>query len=405
VSPSPRWAHPGETPLGEAFAAAQRAAWRVDASVRRAVFAETFRKSCGAHRAEAALLSALSLFDLQTAPPKGYVDQPDGVLFELCPRCQQAKGIPHSIAPSGRIRLNALRDKDWLERRFAQHGTPKTIAKELGCIPAVVKIWADRHGLTWEGRRRPNHSIDEDVRRLHMAGRCPGEISEALDERITDVRRSLARLSLANQKGGHHYFEREWWVKHLVEKQLTATECAKLAGIVSHNASWWIKKFGLQETTAARSCRSTRRRWKVKYPALADPEQLKALMDKHGSYEGIALEVCGSRHGGSNVRAWWLKHFGRPPANLKRGRPKKRPECDWWIERLDRGLTTWQLAHERGCTEHSVRETLRVLGPELLARGYRNNAVAEKSKRSRSAAARWARSTEDVPPVPTQRSA
>jgi UDP-N-acetylmuramoyl-L-alanyl-D-glutamate--2,6-diaminopimelate ligase len=66
---------------------------------------------------------------------------------------------------------------------------------------------------------------------------------------------------------------------------MTTTECAREAGIRPHGCAYFLKKFGLQHVTKARSTAHLRRRWKVKYPALADAAQLQTLLDYHGTYE------------------------------------------------------------------------------------------------------------------------
>ena len=393
--PSPRWSDAREAPLFQALAAAQHAAWRVPGDRRRAAFTERFRQLAGPARAELLLSSALAIFDTQSAPPAGFQDPPANMHFDCCPRCQVVSSKRYGQAPNGRVKLNALRDREWLDRQLSVGRSHDGIARQLGCSAATIKLWIDKHGLD-RVRHKQN---DDEIAALHDAGLAPGEISEKLDITVKSVRDTLKRTRGITVHEGHHYHKKEWWIERLVTKQMTTFDCARAAGIRTHAAYFWLKKFSLQEVVRGRSCRVLRRRWRYKYPQLADPAQLKALMEKHRSYEGVALEVTGSRHGATNVKTWWLTHFGSPPENLKYRRGKnatERKNRSWWTDRLDRGYTMLQLAEEAGITEHSAIERLRVLGGDLLARGYRNNLAAEKAKRAPKPKPWWAKQSSEL---------
>lgn len=310
--------------------------------------------------------------------------------FACCPRCQTVNSAKFSHAPFGRVKLNALRDRSWLERQLSNGRSSQQIAAQLGCVDDSVNIWIDKHGL--DRRRCKVH--DDDVAGWHDAGLAPGEISRKLDIAVDDVRRALNRTRGVTQSAGHHYTKKEWWIDRVVTRQMSLGQCAKDAGIKNQNASFWAKKFGLQEITAARSCRATGRRHSYKYPQLMDPGQLRALIEQHGTWEGVSIAITGKRTSATGVKAWWKTHFGAEVPPLKRHRSKTisdRTAKAWWIERLDRGLTTWQLAGEAEIAEKTVCERLRTFGGDLLTRGYRNNTAAERAKRSIAAAATWAK--------------
>lgn len=371
---SPKWAELSATPLFQACAAAQHAAWRVAPELRRSVFTQRLNQVLGPKAAEPILLTAIALFDAQTAPPRGWVDPPENMHFECCPRCQILSGKRYSQAPNGRIRMNALRDRDWLARQYALGKHTRDIAKSIGACMGSVTHWARKHGI--ETMKRKPFELDPEVAEMHQAGKCPGEIAEHFDVKVQTIRKILSRQGLATGKHGHHYFAREWWVEHLITRNLTTHQIARIAGIVPHNCAYFIKKFGLEHVTAERSCRKTRSRWKHKYPQLADANQCRALLDRHGTYEGAARELgCAA----SLVKNWETRHFGKQPARHRQGVPHAARE--WWTQRLDRGLTTNQLAEDAGITEKNAKEKLRVLGGGLLAQAYRNNVAAEKRKR------------------------
>ena len=388
--PSPRWSAPAETPVFQALAAAQHAAWNVSPEHRRATFTERFRQLTDRETVDRHLAAALTIFDAQSSPPAGYVDPPANMHFACCPNCQRLNAKAFSQAPNGRVKLNALRDRDWLDRQLANGQTAGDIANRLGCTRPAVNVWIDRHGL--ERRRLMVH--DDEVAALHDAGLAPGEISRKLDVPVDKVRGALKRTRAVTNKEGHHYFRKEWWTLRVVEREMTTRQCAADAGIAVNACPFWLKRFGLSHITAARSCAVTKRRPSLKYPQLADAAQLQALMEKHRSYEQVSLAIAGKRTSAGNVKNWWLYHFGAPPAWIGNGRPGKRvPHSDreWWTTRLDRGDTMQQIADELGIVLDSVRERLRAFGGDLLARGYANNTKAERAKRSMRAAASWAR--------------
>jgi hypothetical protein len=305
------------------------------------------------------------------------------------------KATKHSIAPSGRVALEVLRDREWLERKLLAGNTADHLAAKLKCTRATIVNWIHKHGLE-EHLQRKFKVHDEEIATRHNAGQSPGTIANALGIRASDVSRVLVRLrlvGLAPHPFGHHHFRKEWWIDRLVHRRLTVRACAQEAGITPHNGTYWVKKFGLQEHSQANSCGVTRRRHAYKYPQLADPAQLKALMDTHRSYEGVALAVCGRRSGGGNVKTWWLKHFGAPPANLKSKARAERAKLavvnalphlapEWWVERLNKGATMLELAEEAGIELRSAAERLRKFGGDLLSQAYANNARAEKARRA-----------------------
>jgi hypothetical protein len=186
---------------------------------------------------------------------------------------------------------------------------------------------------------------------------------------VTQVRKTLSQLGLANQRAGHHYFEREWWRVRLEERGMTLLECTREAGIRPHEGAYWAKKFDLQHITKPRG-RLGRRK---KYPQLYDRDQLRALLEEHGTYEAVAAAIgCPTA---TIVSRQARKLLGYP----RRWKPVPHGRRDWWEERLARGMTTWEMAEEAGITEKTAREKLRLL--ELLAQAYRNNFAREKQRR------------------------
>lgn len=371
--PSPTWCKPSATPIFAACVAAQQEAWEAQPERRVAVFTDTLRRLLGPELTDEILPSALVLFRQQPERPAGLEDAPASADLRICPRCQQLKAGPR--APNRQnLRLLPLRDADWLQQQFERGRTTNAIAKQLGCSPANVVRWAAKHDLQ-PPRTATAEQFREAVAALHRRGEAPGAIARQLERSVADVRQALTSLGLATKKQGHHYMVASWWEERLVRRQMSVREIAREAGIQPNVCTYWIKRFGLQHITLARSASVIRRRWKLKYPILADPVQLRALLDEHGSYEAVAKVVgCSPRH----VSRWARELLGEQPRHRQHTPHSPRA---WWVERLERGATTWQLAEEAGIEETSARERLRVLG--LLGDAYRNNTAAERERRKR----------------------
>jgi transposase-like protein len=375
MSPSPQWCHNTEVPLFQALTAAQHDAWHApDEESARRIFADRVRQLVGPARADTILLSALSLFNTQLRAPDGFVEPPSTTSFAICPRCQTVKKTKFTIPQNGRLKLVALRDREWLQQQFERRRTCAAIAQQLDCSPSLVMDWARKHDLL-PSRTARTEEFDSEVRARHHNGEAPGEIASALEVKVQDVRKSLVRQELATQKRGHHYFQPEWWIERIERRGWTTRQCARAAGIQPHNCAYYLNRFGLDHITKARRLKKGERRC-PKYPALADATQLAELLREHGTYEAVAKAVgCPSP---SLVSRWAreLLGVGKRHENFKPTHAQS-----WWTERLDAGMTTWQLAEEAGITEKAVRERLRVFDPKLLAQGYRNNTIAERAKR------------------------
>jgi transposase-like protein len=376
MSPSPTWSSPAEVPLFQALAAAQHHAWQAsDVDTARRMFADHVRQVLGADRADAVLSAALNLFSTQLFAPKGFAEPPPSAPFTICARCQQIKKTKFTIPQNGRLKLTALRDRTWLAAQFERGRSCRSIAEQLECAPSLVMDWARKHDLQ-PVKTANAEKFRDDVASLHRDGKAPGEIGKELERDVSDVRKALEQLGLANKKSGHHYHRAEWWVERIQRQGWTTRQCARAAGILPHNCAYWLQRFDLQHITKARSTGKGQRRI-PKYPELADAAKLAELLRVHGSYEAVAKAIgCPSP---SLVSRWArdLLKVGKRHENYKETSAQS-----WWTERLDRGLTTWALAEEAGIEEKTVREKLRVFGQLLLAQAYRNNTAAERAKRA-----------------------
>ncbi len=369
---SPKWCEPGAaTPLAAAIAAAVHQAWVGPEEEAPKRFAEALRQALTPEEFERHELLALRLFHEQPAPPDGIEAPPPSAQLELCPRCVKLRKTPYTQPQNGRLKLQALRDPDWLRGRFEGGASVQSIADQLGCSYANIKRWADVHGLSMP-RTQEVENFDARVGQMHRDGEAPGAIARELDTTVERVRESLRRQGLANQKKGHHYFEEAWWVERLRHRGWTKLRAARDAGIQPHAATYYVNRFGLSKITE----RNRKRGRGLKYPQLADPMYLTDLLRRHGDNYASAAEEVG-------CAATLVSHYARKVLGRKRKVDPDAPHSApaWWREQLDAGRTTYELAEELGIKEKSVRERLRVLG--WLDEAYRNNLVRERSRRDR----------------------
>jgi len=365
--PSPKWSIAKEAPIAAAIAAAVHTAWDGPEDGRSNRFLEALRKMVGPDVLERIELSALRVFQLQMSPPDGFEIPPANAHFLICPGCQSMRRTKFTRPQNGRLKLQALRDPEWLARQFELGRSTVDVARQLECSTSLVVDWAAKHGIE-PPRTMRRREFDERVAQMHRAGQGPGAIARALETTVSSVRKSLRRQGLANRKTGHVYFRPEWWRERL-EAGKTKTECAREAGIRPNAATYFINQFGLQAYTRRNAERGRRR----KYPQLYDRDALLALLEKHGGkYEDVAAEIgCAPTTVSARVR----KLLGIGP----KWKPVPHAKREWWEERLAMGMTTWEMAEEAGIAEKTAREKLRLLG--LLDEAYRVNARRELERR------------------------
>lgn len=371
--PSPRWPAGAEPPILAAMAAAASEAWAGPEHGASARYIETLRQMIGPDLLREVEGDAISLFLRQPRAP-GTEAPPPWAWFAICPGCMKLGRTRFTAPQNGRLRLQVLRDADWLDSRFAAGETTTAIAKRLGCCATLVMDWARKHGLLTP-RARGVQEFDAQVRARHQQGDAPGIIARALDDTVQHVRQSLRRQGLATNKRGHHYFERDWWIERLERRGLSKGAAAREAGIRAHTATYYVHRFGLEHITR----RNVKRGKPKKHPQLHDAEQLRALLARHETYSAAAAEVGCMPTSVSHAARTLL---GAP----KRLYPGELPHSrdGWWSERVERGATTLEIAAEAGIQEKSARERLRLLG--LLPRAYANNVAAERRIRARAAA-------------------
>lgn len=366
--PSPRWSAGRDAPIAAAIAAAAHEAWAAGPEDRVSRFSEALRKMVGAEAFSDIETTALRVFLLQADPPDGYEVAPSWAWFRICPGCQRLRRTPHTAPQNGRLKLQVLRDPEWLSRAFERGESLLGIAQRLGCAPGTVRHFAEKHGLRSPQQRR-SEEIEDGVRRMYAAGEGPGKTARELNTSVRTVRDALKRLGLANNKSGQVYHDRAWWTERLERRAYTKAACAREAGIRPHNANYYLDKFSLQHLV------DQKRRRPPKYPELHDRDRLRELLDRHGTYAAASAAVgCSPTLVSKQARD--LLGYGRRWKPVPHGRRR------WWRQRLDRGATTWEMATEAAVSEKAAREKLRLLG--LLPEAYANNARHERARRRAS---------------------
>ncbi len=359
--PSPRWSDPEEIPIAAAIAAAVHQAWDGPEEGASNRFVDALRKLVGPDMFTRTELLALRIFQLQRIAPEGFEAPPPWAWFQICPKCDRLSRTKFTQPQNGRTRLQVLRDKNWLYDQLRRGKTFAAIAADLRCNPVNVRYFAEKHGLK-SNKYSDSQMLEREIRRLHAAGEAPGTIAHELETSSTQVRRVLSRLGLANIKSGHHYFRREWWRVRLEDRKMTLTACAREAGIKRHATRYYVKKFDLEHAV------DRKRRRGRSYPQLHDADYLRDLLDRHGGcYAEAAAEI--------GCTPSLVSLYARSVLGMPRKHSQHLPHSNrgWWLQRLDRGMTTDQMAEEAGIKEKTAREKLRILG--LLTRAYQEGLV------------------------------
>lgn len=366
--PSPLWTNPKGPMIAAAIAAAIHEAWHHPPANRARAMHDALRKALGPELYERAQHAAHDVLLLQEEAPEGMEIPPSWAWFEICPRCMSMKRTRHTAPQNARLKLQILRDRRWLEAQVEAGATAASLARKLECTPALIDYWLAKHGLRTERQLR-KEEIEATVRRMHLEKEGPGTIARALGggmtaERVRDV---LQRLGLATSKAGQVYHDREWWRVRLEDRGKTKLDCAREAGIKPHAANYWLKQFSLQHLV-----KDNKRR--KRYPELHSPTQLSALLLKHGhSYEAVAREL--------GCAPTLVSYYARKLLGVRKKQHNHLPhsERSWWVERLDRGATTYELAEEAGIAEKTARERCRNYG--LLGQALANNMRRERERR------------------------
>lgn len=366
--PSPTWSKTSAAPIAAALAAAVHQAWMGPAEGASNRFLHALRQTLTPEEFAAVELLALQVFHHQPVPPSGYVVPPPSAHLELCPRCLKIRKTPFTAPQRGRIKMEALRDADWLQGQFEMGRSAKDVARITACTTSNVVRWADVHGIELP-RTKSAAELNAQVSAMHRNGDAPGTIARALELPVYRIREVLKRTGMATKKKGQHYHAAEWWRVRLQDRGMTKAACAREAGIKSHNANYYLDKFGLQHLVD-RNRKRTR-----KYPQLFDQAYLRDLLRRHDdNFESAAAEVgCAptliSRRA-RDILGRDAKHSNHLPHS----------EPSWWRERLDAGMTTWEMAEEAGIEEKSAMERLRILG--WTAEAYANNTARERKRRT-----------------------
>lgn len=363
--PSPKWSEERPPMIAAAIAAAALESWAGPPEGASNRFTTALRRILREEFEEHELLG-LQVFHRQMRPPEGYEAPPASSHMAMCPRCQTIRSTPHHAPFRGRVKLQALRDEQWLRTQFAKGLNFRQVAEKLGCDLGAVAYWARKHGID-SPQVADVKQLDADVARLHRAKEAPGAIAKAVGTTVQNVRASLKRQGLATKKTGHWYFAEEWWRSRL-EGGMTKADAAREAGITQHAATNYVHRFGLGHITKAN-------RKPKAYPELLDPGYLRPLLRRHeDNYASAAREVGCSA---SYVSRCAREVLGRDP---KHENHPPHSEPSWWRDRLDRGMTTWEMAEDAGIEVTTALERLRILG--WIAEAYRNNTARERKERT-----------------------
>jgi len=355
--PSPKFGTRGV--VVDAVAFAVREAWScADRKQRPQVVNLALRRILKDKLADRVLSSALTLLTIQPEPPTGDIEPPTAVL-DLCVRCRRVKLIEERKPYRGKIRMEFLRDHDWMTRQFEKLGKRDVdVAGELGCCLTSVRYWRNKHGIE-PGKYNKPWMHEATMRRLIVDKRlAPGEIAKELGIGAYTVRQWAARLGIATGKNGvwaHH--SRQWWLERVIAGW-TQYQMAEAAGIVKHAVIYHLRKWELHtERTPYERARLA----KPRFPQLYAPNWLAEQLKKHGPKPGFAAIADKVGCAPTTVKAAAQK-LGLLNGNGRRVATPWTKDRDWYRERFAKRQTALKIAAEVGIKEKSIMNYMGELG-------------------------------------------
>jgi len=344
--PSPTFGARGVVVDTVAFAV--REAWScADRKQRPQVVNLALRRILGDQLADQVLLSALTLLEIQSEPPDHDIEAPAAVL-ELCVRCRKVKLIEERKPYRGKVRMEFLRDRQWMTRQFERLGrTDDDVALELGCCKISVRHWRNKFDID-PGKYHKPWMHEATMKRLIVDKRlAPGEIAEQLGIEVHSVRNWASRLGIANGKNGvWAYHGRQWWLER-VAAGWTQYRMAEAAGIVKHAVLFHLRKWDLHTD---RTPYERARLRKPKYVQLYEPNWLADQLKRHGP----AFTLIASKVGCSPTT---VKAAAQKLGLLNGRRDLPTPwtkDPEWYLERFTRRQTALEMAVEVGIKEKSI---------------------------------------------------
>ena len=342
--PSPTFGARGV--LVDAVAMAVREAWEANGDKRVAYkrLAATLRRTLGNEAlAQRALPAAVQLFNLQDRPA-GDIEAPHIAVLSLCPHCRKVKLIEERAPYRNKVRMEVLRDRDWMRRQFEDlHRTDEDLAKDLNCCKQSVAMWRNRHGIAPANQNRAY--MDDRVLRELLIDRklAPGEAAAELGCAVYTVRNWAKELGVVPNCRDFAHLRFEWW-NDRVQAGWTQYAMANAAGIVKHAVQYHLKKWGLYKWVGSRGRKS-------QYPQLYVPDWLRRQLDREGAtFAKIARKVgCSETAVTYAAKQLGLIDQKRPP------RPSPwTKDPDWYRERFKRKMTVQQMADEVGIKPKSI---------------------------------------------------
>jgi len=350
--PSPTFGARGV--LVDAVAMAVREAWEAngDKLVAYKRLAATLRRTLGSEGlAQRALPAAVRLFNLQDRPA-GDIEAPHIAVLSLCPHCRKLKLIEERAPYRGKVRMEVLRDLEWMRRQFDDlHRTDQDVARDLNCCKQSVAMWRNRHGI--EPPKANRAYMDERVLRDLLVDKklAPGEVAAELGCEVHTVRNWAKELGVVPNCRDFAHCTFDWW-NDRVQAGWTQHRMAAAAGIVKHAVQYHLKKWGLYKWVGSRGR-------KPKYPQLYEPGWLrKELARKGASFAKIARKVgCSETTVTYAAKKLELIDPKRPP----RPSPWTR-DPEWYRERFKRKMTIEQMADEVGVRVKTINNYMSELG-------------------------------------------
>lgn len=347
--PSPTFGAKGV--VVDAIAQAVREAWATNGVPPAQVVQHTLRRILDDKLADRVLGVTLDLLRIQPRPPAGDEDVPTVAVLDLCVRCRKVKLIGQRRPYRGRVKMEILRDPEWVRRQFERlHCSQEEIAGRLGCCVQSVQMWRRRHGIAPPKSLRP--WMDAGVLKKLLVDRrlAPGTAAMELGCEVCSIRQWAKRLEILTARQYAHC-TREWWADR-VAAGWTKFEMARHAGIVSHAALFHLRKWGLDWKVGAKGR-------KPQHTQLYEPGWLRRqLVDRREKFVDVARRV-GCSPSAVSAAAKKLGIYERRSRDIPMPWTK---DPEWYRERFRRRNDITAMAAEAGVKEKSIQNYMGELG-------------------------------------------
>lgn len=253
------------------------------------------------------------------------------------------------------------RNADWLNEQLRTK-TVQQVAEDAGCNPSTIRYWCTALGVEVPAskyNRFVKHAYD-DVEALKAdvaSGLTYEEIANKYNTDRSVIANRIQKYNLGQFRPDpvQQLYQDKDWLQEQVDKGLSHTQIAKVAGCAQTVVSSYIRQYGIKSN--------------IPEPLYHNKEFLEQKIREGVSMSGLAKELgcslCAIQKG--------IKRVGLYDLFLSLNE-KKHLNREWLIEQLRAGRTVTEIGRDAGCTQSAVSLQMKKFG--FTAKQVRDNPEA-----------------------------